>query len=188
VKPTLDTQLVTPRLIARPARFDDAAPHYEAARESLGEVGRWLTWCHGEMRLEDSEAWIGKCVDAWKRGEFYGFYLFDRTTEAFVGCATINEIDFARLRGNLGYWVRTSRQGTGMATEMVPEVARFGFERLGLQRLEVVAAVSNAASRRVATKIGAHHEGIARNRLRIHGVQHDAAVYSLIPADMKAKA
>jgi RimJ/RimL family protein N-acetyltransferase len=188
VKPTFDTQLITPRLLARPARLDDVQPHYEAARESLGEVGRWLSWCHADMRLEDSEIWIAKCVDAWKRGEFFGFYLFDRATDAFVGCATINEIDYPRLRANLGYWIRTSRQGAGMATEMVPEVARFGFERLGLKRLEVVAAVGNAASRRVAIKIGAHHEGIARNRLRIHGTQHDAAVYSLIPEDLRPKA
>jgi RimJ/RimL family protein N-acetyltransferase len=188
VNPPLDTQLVTPRLVARPARLDDVVPHFEAARESLGEVGRWLSWCHADMRLDDSEAWITRCIDAWKRGEFYGFYLFDRTTDAFVGCATINEIDSARLRANLGYWIRTSRQGAGMATEMVPVVARFGFERLGLKRLEIVAAVGNAASRRVAAKIGARHEGIARNRLRIHGVQHDAAVYSLIPGDLKPSA
>lgn len=167
----------------RPARLEDAVPHYAAARESLREVGRWLSWCHEGMTPADSEAWISGCIDAWKSGEFFAFYLFDRADGGFVGCATINEIDRARLRANLGYWIRSNRQGRGFATEAVPTVARFGFGALGMQRLEIVAAVGNVASRRVAAKVGGHFEGVARNRLRIHGVQNDAAIFSLIPGD-----
>lgn len=184
--PPLDTQLLTPRLIARPARIEDIETHFVAARESLREVGRWLSWCREDMTLDDSRIWIEKCIDAWKSGEFYGFYLFDRHDGGFVGCSTINEIDRARLRANLGYWIRTSRQGRGMASEAVPTVARFGFEVLGLQRLEIVAAVGNHASGRVALKVGAKQEARARNRLRIHGVQCDAKVFSLIPSDLPA--
>ena len=168
----------------RPATFDDAAAHYEAARESMSEVGRWLSWCHSEMTLEESELWIKTCVDAWRNQEFYGFYLFDRDGGRFVGCCTINEIDRFRRRANLGYWIRTSRQGRGIATEAVPVIARFGFRELGLERLEIVAAVGNLPSQRVAAKVGAVREGTARNRLRVHGVQHDAVIFSLIPSDL----
>jgi len=179
-----DTYLLTSRLLARPAVADDAAPHFDAAQESLREVGRWLSWCRDDMTLADSRQWIDKCIDAWKAGEFFGFYLFDRDDRSFVGCCTINEIDHVRLRANLGYWIRTNRQGRGLATEMVPKIARFGFDRLGLQRLEIVAAVGNDASQRVALKVGALREGVARNRLRIHGRQSDAVIFSLIPADL----
>lgn len=177
------TQLVTPRLVLRPGTLDDALAHYEAARESLDVVGRWLSWCHPGMTLEDSESWLSLCDRAWRSGEFFGFYLFERDGGRFVGCCTINEIDRARLRANLGYWIRASKQGHGLATEAVPVVAKFGFQQLGLQRLEIVAAVGNVASQRVAAKIGAGYEGRARNRLRIHGVQNDAAIFSLIPED-----
>lgn len=168
----------------RPATLDDAAAHYEAARESMAEVGRWLSWCHTGMTLEESEAWAKICHDAWRTGEFYGFYLFDRDGGRFVGCCTINEIDRQRRRANLGYWIRTSRQGRGIATEAVPIVARFGFRELGLERLEIVAAVGNLPSQRVAAKVGAAREGTARNRLRVHGKQHDAVIFSLIPGDL----
>jgi ribosomal-protein-serine acetyltransferase len=167
----------------RPGSIDDALTHYEAARESLELVGRWLSWCHPGMTLEDSEAWLTLCDRAWRSGEFFAYYLFEREGGKFVGCCTINEIDKVRLRANLGYWIRSSRQGQGMATEAVPAVAKFGFQTLGLQRLEIVAAVGNLASQRVAAKIGATYEGRARNRLRIHGVQNDAAIFSLIPGD-----
>ncbi|PKY09449.1 hypothetical protein B1757_14865 [Acidithiobacillus marinus] len=47
-----------------------------------------------------------------------------------------------------------------------------------INRLEVVAAIENHASRRVAEKAGATFEGIAKARLLIHGQYHDAAMYS----------
>lgn len=181
---SLLTQLVTPRLVMRPATLEDAAAHYEAARESMSEVGKWLSWCHSEMTLEESELWIKTCVDAWRNQEFYGFYLFERDGGRFVGCCTINEIDRFRRRANLGYWIRTSRQGRGIATEAVPIIAKFGFRELGLERLEIVAATGNLPSQRVAAKVGAQREGVARNRLRVHGVQHDAVIFSLIPSDL----
>lgn len=182
---SLDTEIVTPRLILRPARPEDAGLHYAAARESMVECGRWLSWCVPQMQLADSEAWVDKCRSAWSAGEFFTFFLFEREGGQFVGNCSINELDTMRLRGNLGYWIRMSLQGRGFATECVPTVARFGFERVGLQRLEIVAAVGNIASQRVAQKVGALHEGLARNRLRIHGVQTDAHVFSLIPADLR---
>ncbi len=181
-----DTQLETSRLLMRAAQPEDAVAHFEAVRESLVECGRWLSWCVQQMTPADSEAWIAKCRESWRDGFFFSFYAFDRTDGGFVGCVTINEIDEFRRRANLGYWIRTGRQGVGFATEAAPAVARFGMERLGLMRLEIVAASKNVASRRVATKIGATREGLARNRLRIHGVQHDAYVFSLIPGDLEA--
>jgi RimJ/RimL family protein N-acetyltransferase len=45
--------------------------------------------------------------------------------------------------------------------------------------------VHNAASRRVAEKLGARLECIARNRLMGWGRPHDAAVYSLVPSDVE---
>jgi RimJ/RimL family protein N-acetyltransferase len=63
--------------------------------------------------------------------------------------------------------------------------ARFGLTQLGLARLEIVTLVHNTASRRVAEKLGATFECIARNRLSGWGRSHDAAMYSLTPDDLK---
>ena len=87
---------------------------------------------------------------------------------------------------NLGYWVRTSRTGQGIATAAARLVAEFGFAELRFTRLEIVAAVRNIASQRVAEKVGATREGIERNRHVVHGRIHDAVMYSLIPDDLKA--
>jgi RimJ/RimL family protein N-acetyltransferase len=67
-------------------------------------------------------------------------------------------------------------------------VARFAFDTLQLSRLEIFARPENVASRRVAEKAGAKFEAIARNRMVQHGRAYDAALYSLIPADVESRA
>ena len=51
-----------------------------------------------------------------------------------------------------------------------------------LLRLEIVCAVGNQRSQRVAARAGALREGILRHRLLLHDQPVDAVVYSLVRA------
>jgi RimJ/RimL family protein N-acetyltransferase len=177
-------ELTDDRLLLRPPRLDDVEALFEAATESVSTVGRWLPWCHAGYQREESVAWINTCRAGWDRGEMYPFFIFDRQTNRLEGGCAINELDRPRLRANLGYWVRASDHRRGIATAAARLAARFAFDELGFKRLEIVAALGNAASQRVATKLGATREGLLRNRLRVGDVQHDAYGYSLIPGDV----
>lgn len=95
----------------------------------------------------------------------------------------MNQLNYIHRVANLGYWTRSSAVGRGVGTIATRLVARFGFEQLGLQRIEIVAAVGNRASQRVAEKVGATREGVLRRRLLIHGKSQDAFVYSLVSED-----
>jgi ribosomal-protein-serine acetyltransferase len=81
--------------------------------------------------------------------------------------------------------VRQSRQRQGVAAAAAQLVARFGFQRLGLVRIEIVTQLDNQPSRRTAEKTGAKFEGIARQRLCVREQPHDAAVYALVPEDLR---
>jgi ribosomal-protein-serine acetyltransferase len=54
---------------------------------------------------------------------------------------------------------------------------------LGLIRAEVVIAVDNEASLKVAEKSGAHREGILRERVMVREQIHDAVMFSFVRAD-----
>jgi ribosomal-protein-serine acetyltransferase len=113
----------------------------------------------------------------------YMFYVLDRMTNQIVGLAFINQINRTHQMGNLGYFVRTSRTGEGIATAAARRVAQYGFEKLGLQRIEIVVHPDNAPSLKVAEKLGAVREALLRNRILLHGVPCEAYLHSLIPAD-----
>ena len=168
----------------RPYRPDDVDVLFAAARESIEEVNPWLPWCHVKYSRDEAAAWVHSRAEAWRTGTEYSFVIEDEATQQFAGGCALNQIDPLRLRANLGYWVRSSMTGRGLATVATRLLARFGFEKLGLQRIETVAAVGNIASQRVAEKAGAMRECIARRRLRVHGRPHDAVCYSFIADDL----
>ena len=94
------------------------------------------------------------------------------------GCG-LNQINAAHRFANLGYWIRSSAMGTGIAPAAVRLVARFAFDRTDLVRLEIVCAVGNVRSQRVAEKAGAVREGVLRDRLILPSGPSDAVVFSL---------
>ncbi len=110
------------------------------------------------------------------------FAAFDAAAQ-FLGSVGLNQRNRAHNFMNLGYWMRASQQGNGIAVRAARLVAAFGFGQVGLTRIEIVAALDNRASRRVAERSGAVFEAIARNRLVDRGNPIDAALYALVPAD-----
>ncbi|WP_189440181.1 GNAT family N-acetyltransferase [Rhodanobacter panaciterrae] len=185
IEPVLPTwELVEEPLRLRPWQAQDAEDLFDAARSSVASVGRWLPWCHAGYERADAHAWISHCQDGWSRGEHFAFPIFDLHTGELLGGAGLNQRNRQHRSANLGYWVRQSRHGEGIAAHAAALVARFGFEQLGLIRIEIVVMPDNHASRRTAEKTGARFEAIARQRLWANGLAHDAAVYGLTQADL----
>jgi ribosomal-protein-serine acetyltransferase len=175
--------LNAPPLSLRPWQDDYATALYEAAQESVQSVGRWLTWCHAEYDLDEALKRIAFCKQGWQSGECYAFAVFDEQGR-LIGDVLLNRIDERDLCANLGYWLRPSATGNGYAVFAGRALAAFGFQALGLRRIEIVAAAENHASQRTAERIGAKREGVARQRIFMHGQSDDGVIYGLIPGDL----
>jgi len=177
-------QLADGPLRMRPWCVQDVEGLVEAARESVGSVGRWLPWCRAGYGTEEARDWVEHCQRGWACGEHFAFAIHDAHTGILLGGVGLNQRNRLHRSANLGYWVRESRQGHGIAACAAAQVARFGFEQLELVRIEIVALPQNTASRRTAEKLGARFEAVARQRLWVGDKARDAAVYALIPADL----
>jgi RimJ/RimL family protein N-acetyltransferase len=180
----LRSELETARLRLRSVCLEDAETVYTSIRESIEPLGRWMDWCHAGYSREDSDAWIAATRSAWEAGGAYEFLVFERSGR-HVGAVGLNQFNRENNCANLGYWVRRSSQRQGFAVEAVRRIVRFAFEEARFQRVEIVAAVDNVASRRVAERAGATLECVARNRLLLHGVPIAAAVHSFVPGDLR---
>jgi RimJ/RimL family protein N-acetyltransferase len=62
----------------------------------------------------------------------------------------------------------------------VRAITRWGFDALGLRRIEWRAEVGNEASRRVAEKAGYEMEGLLRQGLTVHGRRADCWIGSAL--------
>ena len=164
----------------RPNAVEFSPQLYAAAMESLATVGRWMPWCHPDRTESEGLEWYRTCEQNWRAGAEYEFSAFTPSGE-YLGAGGLNQFNRVHNFANLGYWVRESRHGEGFAARIVSLIADFGFRTLGLARIEIVVAEENHPSRRVAEKVGATFEGIARRRILIRGESIDAAMYSLVP-------
>ncbi len=157
----------------------DAEDLQAAVVESAAEVGRWLGWCHPGYSLQDARSWIEAQRELNRKGLAYTFAIRSVAGEYLGGCG-VNQINAANRFANLGYWVRTSAMGRGVAPAAVRLVADYVFRETNLARLEIVCAVGNVRSQRVAEKAGAVREGVLRSRLLIPSGASDAVMHSLI--------
>ena len=165
----------------------DVQPYYLAVRESLSDLIPWMSWAHRDYRPSEAEEYITIVRRNWELGTQYSFAITDARDGSILGAASLTHIHPAYNFCNLGYWIRSSRRGNGLAGRAARLAAKFAFEQVGLIRVEVVVAVGNQASLKVAEKIGACREGILRNRIIVRETIYDAVMFSFTPADFGLK-
>jgi RimJ/RimL family protein N-acetyltransferase len=164
----------------RPFAAGDAPALHAAVRESIVSLSRLFPWCSADYALADAEARVAACIAAWRDGSEYPFGIFAcGGNEALLGCVGLNRIDHTERSANLGYWTGEAHRGRGIATRAAAWTAAFGFRVLGLARIEIVVLPDNAASQRVAGKLGAVREGLAPDRIVLDGRPVDAVLFSL---------
>jgi ribosomal-protein-serine acetyltransferase len=171
----------------RPYRLDDLDEIYAAAHESREHVGRWMGWMTSSYSRDDASKWVEHAVASWESGDEYEHLIIDSTDGSIAGACGLNLLN--RINGvcNLGYWVRTSKLGRGAARQAALLLRDFGFETVGLNRLEIVVADGNSFSRKVAESTGATYEGLQRLRLKVGDAAHDAHMYAFLnPAAKRA--
>lgn len=88
-------------------------------------------------------------------------------------------------RAELGYVLGRRLWGHGLMTEAVRAVIDFGFETLGLNRIEARCFVPNVASARVMEKAGMRFEGILREQIHAKGSFQDLKSYSVLRRDRR---
>jgi ribosomal-protein-serine acetyltransferase len=156
---------------------------YAAASESLDDLIPWMTWAHPAYSRGDVKDYIRIVGESWDAGRYYALAITDARDGTMLGAASLSHIHPVYNFCNLGYWIRSSHRGNGLASRAARLTAKFGFEQLGLIRVEVVVAAGNEASFKVAEKSGAHREGILRDRVTVREQIHDAVMFSFIRSD-----
>jgi RimJ/RimL family protein N-acetyltransferase len=86
-------------------------------------------------------------------------------------------------RGTLGYWLGVAYWNQGLMTEAARLVTVFGFEAIGLHRIDAAFLPENVGSSRVMEKAGLIYEGTQRGYYRKGDVHVDVAWYAALATD-----
>jgi RimJ/RimL family protein N-acetyltransferase len=179
-----DVELRSERLLLRAPRRTDVGVLDEAIQETLDELVRWLPWARPGHRRADSRQYIRHARLARSQRVAMEYVLLSAQTGQLLGMASLHRLDWPRRCAGLGYWVRRSAWGQGIATEAGSAVVEQAFHRLDLHRVEAYVATGNRASQRVVEKLGFTREGIARELEFVNGRYLDHVQYSILRRDL----
>ena len=175
-------------LAGRRVRLRPLVPSdFEQWQEVRQRCGDWLTRWEPQTPqgrpdvVTDRRAFAARCGARDRErqlGTGYGFGIF-------VGSRLRGEINLNAIQRGpfqnayVGYWIDEEVAGRGYTPEAVVVVFRFGFEELGLHRLQVSIIPRNRASRRVVEKLDLRDEGTAVRYLEINGMWEDHVRYAI---------
>jgi len=161
------------RVVLRPFRVEDASAVLAYASDT--EVTRHLEW-----EAYDDPATAVAFIRSTHGGPptWYAYAVTDRESGALVGGADLRVVSARDRRGEVGYGLARSHWGKGYAAEAAALLVRFGFERLGLARIQALCAVDNVRSLRTLERVGMRREGRLVNYRLKHGRLGDHFLYA----------
>jgi ribosomal-protein-alanine N-acetyltransferase len=111
----------------------------------------------------------------------WGIRLKDKSS--IIGTAGFNNYQKDH-RANLGYDLHVDYWNKGYITEALSKILNFGFNTLGINRIEAEVMQGNIASEKVLEKLGFTKEGILRDWMYWNNNHYDMTMFSLLKEEL----
>lgn len=166
-------------LVLRPWRAGDAPAVYEVfqdpvmhqwharAAESVAEAGGWVQAWH--------RAWEGEQEAHWA--------VADAESGELLGRVALRELRLDDGTAEVAYWTVPQARGRGVAARATTALTHWALDEIGFHRLELLHAVRNEASCRVASRTGFALEGTKRSAILQPDGWHDMHLHARIRGD-----
>jgi RimJ/RimL family protein N-acetyltransferase len=171
-------------VLLRPWRESDAQALYDAVEESRSSLGEWMPWASQYHSPADVPRMIRNMHARWLTREDLVVGIFDRASGRVLGGSGLHRINWTVRAFEIGYWARDSAVGNGYVTETVRVLAKFAFEELGANRVQICMDPENMRSRAIPMRLNFVYEGCLRHSaLGIDGQPRDTDVFALTRED-----
>lgn len=180
-------------IILRPLALTDAPKIAAAIQESLAELKQFMPWSHYPQTVDSQRTRIIGVIHDYWRGKDYGLGIFGAHSNAFMGGTGLHQRTLNTRGFEIGYWIRSSLAGQGLATLVTRALIVYGFEYLGLTRIQCAHNANNLRSARVNDKCGFKIEGKFKNYETVPTEEmirngwrgsHETVVRGLCPEDV----
>lgn len=169
--------LETERFLLRPIEVDDADEVYHYF--SQDEVTKYYdldTFTSRNEAIQLIENWQKRFVD--NEGIRWGIATKDNNQ--IIGSCGYHNWEKEHFKAEVGFEVTPEYWQKGVMTEVLKHVLPYGFEKMGLFRIEALYDPENTASKKTLEKAGFIYEGILRKSSFEKGRFCDAAICSIL--------
>ena len=172
--------LTTSRFVLRTLSLSDGSAIFKIFSDPI--VTRY--WGHSTLvSLEQAAEFIHQTHEGFRSRQLLEWGVTDQDQDEVIGTCAFSGWSSEHRRAEIGYALRRDRWGEGIMAEVLPELIRFGFEEMKLNRIEGDADPRNARSIRSLERLGFVREGYLRERYLVNGELQDAIVFSLLRRD-----
>jgi len=171
--PTLETE----RLVLRNLTEEDAEQIFQYASDQ--DVARYVTW-DVHQTMNDTYNFIRFALSRYEERKVAPWGIVYKDEGKVIGTIDFVYWNTDHKRAEIGYVLAKAYWGKGIMTEAASKVLEYGFNEMGLERIEARCLVENIGSERVMQKIGMTYEGTLRNCMYVKGNFRTLKVYSIL--------
>ena len=172
------------RVLLRPFRDDDAPVLWDAVDSSRPHLKAWMPWVNDHDSPDFSREYIRKMHAKWTLREDLPMGIWRQSDARLLGATGLHRIDWAVPAMEIGYWLRPDAEGSGYATEAAKLVARFAFDLLKAERVEIRCDALNLPSAAIPRRLGFVHEATLRSsRRNVDNQLGDTLLFAMIRGD-----
>jgi len=149
---------------------------------SNAEVMRYWSYTPWQS-FEQAEAWFARVEGYHAEGDTLQFVIKRLPELDVIGLCTLFKIDTSNRRAEIGYALARDAWGQGYMHEALTALVDYGFNQLGLHRIEADIDPLNVNSAASLGRLGFKLEGLLRERWIVSGQPSDTAMYGLLEQD-----
>ncbi len=151
---------------------------YDAMDNNREYLSVFLPWIDNMQSVNDFENYIRNCELLCKQEKEVSFVIF--LNERPVGRIGLHHLNLQNKIGAIGYWLTKEAEGQGIISKSCKKLIEYGFNELGLNRIEIKCASENNKSQSIPQRFNFVKEGIMRQAEFVNDAFLDIILYSIL--------
>lgn len=148
-----------------------------------GHLSEFLSWVENMQSVEDLRQYLQNCERLYEEKKEVSFIIL--LNEIPVGRIGLHHLNLQNKIGAIGYWLDKNAEGKGVVTKSCIKLINYGFQKIGLNRIEIKASVRNFKSQAIPVKLNFKREGILRQAEFVNNEFIDLFIYSILKDEWK---
>jgi [ribosomal protein S5]-alanine N-acetyltransferase len=121
--------------------------HYGINFDSIEATKEQMSW-FADLEKDGTGMWFAVCS-------------LDNNT--FYGAGGLNSLSQEHKKAEIGFWLLPDFWGQGIMKEAMPLICDYGFDKLGLHRIEGFVEAENTNCKKAMAKLDFRHEGTMKD-------------------------
>ncbi|WP_210486506.1 GNAT family N-acetyltransferase [Rufibacter aurantiacus] len=156
--PAYQVEISTERLWLLPYTVEHAPAFWELLHQNRARLlPDFPDRTSAVLTLPDAQHRIKVFISQHKAGDLYSFGIWRKEFDDYVGDITLRRLARGKPYSEVGYYLGNQVEGKGYATEALKGLARYAFQDLRMECINLRCAVTNDKSQRVAERSGFTH-------------------------------